>query len=505
MTESKPNILFIVPGFFYIQNYHKMLYYNEIPLGTLQLSAFLKEKAGVQTNIVDLRRESLSIQDSDLVLPNNNNFIDSIVNLFERSNHFEYQNIGIDCYTSSQYLFTDSIAHIIKENAPNINILVFGHHPSVVPEDFDYKNSPYDYIIQGEPENVFLRLFETNKLKKSIQNPMTIFSNEIVDLNQLPFPDYNHYLKKYSGFDTILISMTRGCPFNCKFCRIIKNNPIRSYSFPVFQKQLDRLIKVALEYNKKSPKIGFIDQSFNSATISNKVLSHIIQSEFPEEIRFSCQTRLEILYRHQELIDLFRRSNMIVGVGFESSNKNLLAEMNKTQKPSKYVEQMIELAKLYKDITEVYCRINIIAGFPGETRDTFDETIEFIRKHALHENIQISPSLFLNDPSTYVYQHMDYYKEKFGSKFLKEWWKIRSDPLKNSILLKPSKNYTKKELIGDYKEKYALILPTFKYSPFRDILNWKKYSQHITDFQGNIKHFRDFTEVIESLDLTLIK
>ncbi len=32
---------------------------------------------------------------------------------------------------------------------------------------------------------------------------------------------------------------------------------------------------------------------------------------------------------------------------------------------------------------------------------------------------------------------------------------------------------------------------------------WKEYSNHIKKFQGNIKHFRGFTEIIESLDLTI--
>ncbi|MFX1393601.1 MAG: tetratricopeptide repeat protein [Promethearchaeota archaeon] len=32
---------------------------------------------------------------------------------------------------------------------------------------------------------------------------------------------------------------------------------------------------------------------------------------------------------------------------------------------------------------------------------------------------------------------------------------------------------------------------------------WKEYSQYITDFQGNVKFFRDFTSIIESFDLTL--
>jgi tetratricopeptide (TPR) repeat protein len=34
---------------------------------------------------------------------------------------------------------------------------------------------------------------------------------------------------------------------------------------------------------------------------------------------------------------------------------------------------------------------------------------------------------------------------------------------------------------------------------------WKEYSKHIIDFQGNIIHFKNFTSIIESLDLTLTR
>ena len=34
---------------------------------------------------------------------------------------------------------------------------------------------------------------------------------------------------------------------------------------------------------------------------------------------------------------------------------------------------------------------------------------------------------------------------------------------------------------------------------------WKEYSPYIIDFGGNIKHFRSFTSIIESFDLTLTR
>ena len=51
------NILFIIPSFFYIEEYQRSLYYNDLPLGVLQLSSFLKERANIETSIIDLRIE----------------------------------------------------------------------------------------------------------------------------------------------------------------------------------------------------------------------------------------------------------------------------------------------------------------------------------------------------------------------------------------------------------------------------------------------------------------
>ena len=88
-------------------------------------------------------------------------------------------------------------------------------------------------------------------------------------------------------------------------------------------------------------------------------------------------------------------------------------------------------------------------GFPGENKTTFEESVDFIEKYALHENVQISPTFFENYPNVFVYNNMDYYENKFGTKFIKEWWKLPSNPLKNTIPLQSSKYYSLKELLAD--------------------------------------------------------
>ncbi|TFG05591.1 MAG: hypothetical protein EU539_09130, partial [Promethearchaeota archaeon] len=51
------DLFLIIPGFFYIGDYQKALYYGDLPLGTLQLSAYLRKKENVNSQIVDLRVE----------------------------------------------------------------------------------------------------------------------------------------------------------------------------------------------------------------------------------------------------------------------------------------------------------------------------------------------------------------------------------------------------------------------------------------------------------------
>ena len=69
---------------------------------------------------------------------------------------------------------------------------------------------------------------------------------------------------------------------------------------------------------------------------------------------------------------------------------------------------------------------------------------------------------------------MKFYEEKFGSKFVKEWWKKPSNPLKNSVP-QPSKDYSKKELIADYKNKHVSILKLFRREVFADLVVWKSF------------------------------
>ncbi|GAH08406.1 unnamed protein product, partial [marine sediment metagenome] len=259
-----------------------------------------------------------------------------------------------------------------------INIIVGGYHPTAIPEDFAYINSPYDFIIRGEAESVLLDLYKSNKLttiKKNNHKPLILNSDILVDVNSLPFPDYELYLQQYPFKDKFKFEIynSRGCPYQCAFCG--DNYPFRSSSFEKFKNYFEKLTLIVEEFNKKNLKIGFADQSFNRLLINEQILDYLIENKYQERFVFSCQSRIETVASNIKLIDKFKKSKMVVGYGFETANDILLQEMKKTNKTAQYLEETKKILNEYKDGSEIYCRLNVLVGFPGETQKTFEDTV----------------------------------------------------------------------------------------------------------------------------------
>jgi radical SAM superfamily enzyme YgiQ (UPF0313 family) len=471
------NFLFIIPGFFNIEPYQKLLYYNDLPLGSLQISSYLKERNKTKTDIIDMRieEERDSIWDSqskDLY-----KFEKHCAKVLESNQIQNFTNIGISCYTSFQYLQTKIIAEMIKKSYGDKTIFVGGYHPSANPHDFIYKNSPFDYIIINEAELTLSEYLSRNKNKTSKKSQPTQILREKrhINVNELPPPDYKLYLSKYPYYDKYKFDLysSRGCPYQCTFCSV--NYRFRAYSFENFKNVFDELVQVVLNQNKKHPKISFADQAFFSIPIKEKILDYIIQQRLQEFITFSCQSRIETIASNLSILNKIKTSQLIIGYGLESADKNLLIEMNKTRNPNYYLEMAEKIIQKYTENGLNYCRLNVLCGFPGENEKSFNNTVKFLEENASHENIQISPSLFACYPNTFVYQRMNKYEELYGTEFNKRWWTSQKNQFKLSVLRKCSHNYSLKNLLYDYKENYISILKMFKFSNFRDLATWKQF------------------------------
>jgi len=461
MKISKTKILFIVPNFFFIQSHQEDLYYNDFPLGILQIISYLKKKAKVKSYICDLRVESLEFSELGGNEPNYEKFENALLEVLKKYKIPKIKNIAISCYTSYHYIQTELIAKILRKKFANINIIVGGYHPTAVTDDFNYKSAPYDFIIKGEAEDILLKLIQQNKLKNGGNKSKRIIleGQSFQNLDVLPLPDYELYLKKYSGKLRLKFEfyISRGCPYQCAFCAT--NYDFRSFTLNNFINKFDQFRRIINKYSKVSkPKISFADQSFDKVSIFHDVLEYIYENQLYKEYEFSCQCRVENLTLEQ--VRLLRKCNFIIGFGFESANPYLLELMDKTQDPRDYIDKMIEILHLYRNESGIYCRLNILCGFPGETHESFMDTVYFIKQYAFHRNIQISPTLFSNYPNIKVYQNLKKYINS-GSDFNEKWWHIEKNGFKLSVPTMISENYSLISLLRDYLGTYSEIIKFF--------------------------------------------
>ena len=111
-----------------------------------------------------------------------------------------------------------------KLSKANKKVFVVGIFSNVLKDSYKFKNS---HVVIGEPENFFLNLdYSRDNLETFFNGENTQkYANKMVEnLDDLPFPDWEYYTKKYPlknnflGFNSktaIPILASRGCPYSC--------------------------------------------------------------------------------------------------------------------------------------------------------------------------------------------------------------------------------------------------------------------------------------------------
>ena len=203
--------------------------------------------------------------------------------------------------------------------------------------------------------------FENGKLRRTKIQP----ENNGLDENYidwLAFPEEN--LGK-----TIQTRTARSCAFNCSFC----NYPTRAgkltlMGLETFEKEMDSIQRLGGAEN-----VVFIDDTFNVPLPRFKEMCRLM---IDKNYQFKWFSYFRCSNSDEEAIDLMARSGCKgVFLGIESGSPQILKNMNKAATPEKYVEGMRLLHE--RDILTFG---SFITGFPGETDETVQETVDFIKE-----------------------------------------------------------------------------------------------------------------------------
>ncbi|MFX1323593.1 MAG: B12-binding domain-containing radical SAM protein [Promethearchaeota archaeon] len=312
------------------------------------------------------------------------------------------------------------VAQMAKESG--CTTILGGYHPTLAP-DYVAKHPAVDYTIRGEGEYTFKELIDFidgNKSKTALRSIDGVSfkdqEGKIVHnkdrrlehtLDNFPMPrrdllDDRKYI--YLGARVAQLESSRGCPHNCKFCCIIKmwRNSDRPVTYRT--KSTKRIMQEIYDIDWKNDFIFFCEDNFTIKVKRTKeILETIIRAGVSNKMYFSCQSRVDTLYRNQWLTDLMHKAGMRqVFLGIESVHQQSLDAMNKQNTTPDMVKKVVSM--LQDRGISIFG--GVIIGFPGETKTMVRQNIQFARSLDL-TCIQFTPITAF--PGTDFYNEM---KEK---------------------------------------------------------------------------------------------
>lgn len=241
-------------------------------------------------------------------------------------------------------------------------VTVFAGGPAVTAFENDFP--PYlDFAIRGEGEVETVRLLTKALNGEEVRG---LYHAEPVDLKTLPSVFLTHEADEVlKQTDSVLWEITRGCPYRCAFCFESRGNRlVRDFPFERVREELEYLIKHEIA------NVFVLDPTFNLDAKRAKRVLNLILEICPPWMHFTFEVRAELI--DEELAQLFALVNCSLQIGLQSSDENVIKNINRHFDPKEFKEHV---GLLEKSGAAYGC--DIIIGLPGDTLEKFKKTVDF--------------------------------------------------------------------------------------------------------------------------------
>ena len=358
----------------------------------------------------------------------NNTFTDTILEV-SSADEFIKEIVGtgsnvfaFDTHTPSVNI-SYAVARKIKELKRDAVIVFLGHKAAKAQMAYDFASRPFiDYVCYGEADiplkNLLKKIengFDINNLPQCRGFLMKLNgkiadcgAGEIVeDIDNLPIPDYSDFKedilnKKYSQPYRLDILDSRGCVNACHFC-------YERLFWPKYRTMsAKRLFEHVKQHTENFRQINYF--YFNGLLLNGnlKVLEEFCDLIIQNNIKISWAG--QAIVRNDMTFELLKKMKMAgcgwVGYGIESGSQKVLDAMNKNFN----IDKALPLFKNTRDAGIAF-QINLMCGFPVETEEDFEQTLNFLKLARPYVNsILASQSFFTLEKCTYIKNN----PEKFG-------------------------------------------------------------------------------------------
>jgi anaerobic magnesium-protoporphyrin IX monomethyl ester cyclase len=321
-----------------------------------------------------------SVNSNDSIKQILNNYIDLILECDPK----------VLCFTAHSNREIPALLYItkkIKENH-NIKIVIGGLGAShfINPiynyiKEFDI--SLIDHIVIGLGENIILKFMGNEKLDH-------IIYNIDYDMSMLTLPDYSDLnLDEYNNEKKLSMYTSIGCPNNCSFCEISKLWPVYK------QKPIDNIIKEIKHYKKEygTKIIIFMDNLINANFSKLQLLCKEIK-----ELDLKWTAFWSISKKFEESIVPYLKDSGCISlrIGIESGSESVRKRMHKYFS-NENIFKNLDMFHKYGIEFELF----LIGGYPEETEEEFNETLNFIdeldKRYQNDAKVILHPLLIVNE------------------------------------------------------------------------------------------------------------
>jgi len=287
------------------------------------------------------------------------------------------------------------IVERLKKTNKGSKICLTGAHVSTFPAKVLFDHDSVDFVITGQFENKVVELSKALKGKTDLSSIKGLFWRDGEEIkmseakssgplfSEFPWPErLTLPLYAYNDkFSNQIVEMpepnaqmlaSRGCPYKCSFCLY----PQVIYEGKCYQSResvdiVDEMEELVKRYGIRA--IQFDDDTFNINDSRMKELGNLILNR-KLNTKWTFMGRADLCV--EETMRLFKKAGLIaLKFGVESANQEIVNRCGKNLQ-IKSVEKTVQMCK----ILGIKVHLTFTFGLPGETKETIQETIDFVKR-----------------------------------------------------------------------------------------------------------------------------
>ncbi len=262
------------------------------------------------------------------------------------------------CVTNTAESKTRKMVHRARNTNPDAYVVAVGCLVQIKGDSYDFDAA--DLIVGSKDKDKLFDLIDKN-VKTKVVSPLNN------DFNNLT-------LESYPGKSRAFLKIQDGCNQFCAYCIIPY---ARGRETSGRHQDIIKQAKILAKTSKELVLVGIhTGRYFDGEYHLYDLLKDLCQIEELETIRLSS---IEVTEINDDIIDLMLKSNKLahhLHIPIQSASDEILKSMHRPYTIKEYKDR---IAYIRNKINDISISTDLIVGFPGESEDLFNETIDNLK------------------------------------------------------------------------------------------------------------------------------